>query len=59
MIEPRERLRAKPIHLSDTDERWVFEWNTGDVGKLTIPKGFSFDPSASRPIIIGRNATKA
>lgn len=50
MASDDERRTAKAIHLSEKDGRWIYEWNTGDVGKLTIPEGFSFDPRRSQPI---------
>ncbi|MCJ1902276.1 hypothetical protein MR829_18100 [Paracoccus versutus] len=50
MASVDERRIAKAIHLSEKDGRWVYEWNTGDVGKLTIPEGFTFDPKQSEPI---------
>lgn len=46
-----ERRFAKAVQQSERDGRWIYEWNTGDVGKLTIPEGFTFDPRQSEPVV--------
>lgn len=51
MAVEHELRTAKAIHQSQKDGRWIYEWNTGAVGKLTVPEGFVFDPRQSEPII--------
>jgi len=51
MTHNHERRTARAIHQSELDGRWVYEWNTGDVGKLVgVPDGFTFDPRKSHPV---------
>lgn len=59
MTQSTDRLMARALHQSSQDGLWIYEWNNGDVGKLAIPDGFTFDPRASRPIYVSSPAARA